>query len=314
MDGLGKCGRFELERPIGAGGMGEIFLARDPEGGRVAIKRLLSECANDPVFIGMFLDEARLVERLRHPNVCEVFEHGLEGQHYFLAMEHVDGLSLEELLERRGHQGLPFPLACRIVAEVASALDYAHRAEDDMGRPLGLVHRDVSPSNVLLSRHGEVKLADFGIAKATMLSENTAASIRRGKYAYMSPEQIAGEPLSSRSDQFGFGVMLHELLLGRRPFDGPSPIDTMDRIREAAPPDLGGLDADLAAIVGTCLAKLPDERFETAEALQRALTAARRLRDAASTLDLARWVSARLDGDAEPSSESRRTITETATG
>jgi serine/threonine-protein kinase len=127
----------------------------------------------------------------------------------------------------------------------------------------------------------------------------------------MSPEQIAGEPLSSRSDQFGFGVMLFELLVGRRPYDGPSPLDVMDRIRDAAPPEVGMLDADLGAIVATCLEKRPDERFETAESLQRALASARRRRDAISALDLARWVGERLEGPTEPEPR-ERTRTETA--
>lgn len=310
-----RIGPYTLLSRLGHGGMAEVFLARAVGASGfekpVAIKVLKTELQGDGELERLLIEEAKLGATLGHRNLVQVHDLGVDGGVYYVRMDFVDGADLDSL--RRAE--LPSaPLALLVAEEIALALSYVHSLTDAEGRPLGLVHRDVSPSNVLLSRHGEVKLADFGIAKATMLGENTAASIRRGKYAYMSPEQIAGAPLSSRSDQFGFGVMLHELLLGRRPFDGPSPIDTMDRVREAAPPDLSALDADLAAIVGTCLAKAPDERFETAEALQRALAAARRLRDSTSTLDLARWVSAQLDGQVERESGSRRTITETATG
>jgi eukaryotic-like serine/threonine-protein kinase len=279
-----------LER-LGHGGMAEVFRARAVGASGfekpVAIKVLKTEHQGDGELERMLIEEAKLGARLAHRNLVQVHDLGVDDGIAYVRMDYVEGADLDTL---RQSGTLPIPLALLIAEEIALALSYVHSLTDAEGRPLGLVHRDVSPSNVLVSRHGEVKLADFGIAKATLLSQNTAAAIRRGKYAYMSPEQIAGEPLSSRSDQFGFGVMLHELLLGRRPFDGPSPLETMDRIRNAEPPDVSGLDADLGAIVATLLARDPDERFETAEHLSRALSSARRLREAASTLDLARWV------------------------
>ncbi len=296
-----RIGPYRVVARLGHGGMAEVFkaLALGASGFEkvVAIKVLREEHRGDAELERMLIDEARLGAKLAHRNLLQVHDLGVDEGVYYVRMDYVNGADLDALRRR----ALPSaPLALAIAEEIALALGYVHSLTDDDGRPLGLVHRDVSPSNVLVSRDGEVKLADFGIAKATRLASNTQAAIRRGKYAYMSPEQIAGAPLSSRSDQFGFGVMLHELLLGERPFDGASPLETMDRIREAAPPDLGALDADLAAIVSTCLARDPDERFETAEALQRALGAARRLRDAAGSGDLGRWVRAHVDGPSVP--------------
>ena len=189
-----------------------------------------------------------------------------------------------------------------LAEEVALALEYVHSLTDEAGRPLGLVHRDVSPSNVLVSRSGEVKLADFGIAKATRLAQTTRASIRRGKYAYMSPEQIGGQPLSARSDQFGLGVVLAELLTGERPFDGAGPVETMDRIRQAEPPDLSRLTPEVARIAARCLARSPEDRFDSAATLRGALFEARRLNQPMLTPpDLGRWVVSRLDPTPVPS-------------
>lgn len=299
-----RLGPYMLLRRLGHGGMAEVFLARAVGASgfekRIAVKVLKTEHRGDAELERMLIEEAKLGAELSHRNLLSVHDLGVDQGLYYVRMDYVDGADLDAL--RRAE--LPsIPLALLVAEEVALALMYVHSRADSEGRPLGLVHRDVSPSNVLLSRDGNVVLADFGIAKATKLAENTAASIRRGKYAYMSPEQIAGAPLSSRSDQFGFGVMLHELLLGTRPFDGRTPLDTMDRIREAEPPDVSSLEADLGAIVSTCLAKAPDERFESAEALQRALRSARRRREDVSTLDLARWVGERL---AEPSEDDPR--------
>src|SRR5262249_38837537 len=145
------------------------------------------------------------------------------------------------------------PIALALAEEVALALEYVHGFADAAGRPLGLVHRDISPSNVLVSRAGEVKLADFGIAKATLLADLTRVGIRKGTYAVMSPEQVAGDPLGQESDQFALGVLLTELLTGRRPFAGETPFETMELIRRAEPPDVSELDQELATIVLRCL-------------------------------------------------------------
>ena len=152
-----------------------------------------------------------------------------------------------------------------------SALAYAHVKRDFDGAPLNLIHRDVSPSNILLSRAGEVKLGDFGIAKATLLASNTRGGVRKGKYAYMAPEQIDGAELSAQTDQFGLGVTLVELLCGYRPFDGDSPLETMDRIREARPPALMELAPPLRALVQRCLERDPRRRFSDAGPLRAAI-------------------------------------------
>src|SRR5262249_46893431 len=151
-----------------------------------------------------------------------------------------------------------------------------HRVGDDAGRPLGLVHRDVSPSNILCSRDGEVRLGDFGVAKATLLADITRGNVRKGKYAYMSPEQVGGEPLTAKSDQFSLGITLYELLAGRRPFDGEGPHDTMERVRRAEPPDATLLPPPVRALVLRCLARDPAARFASAEELRRSLAEARR--------------------------------------
>jgi serine/threonine-protein kinase len=270
-EALGTCGRFTLVRRIGAGGMGEIFLGRDAEGREVAIKRLLSECAKDPVFIGMFLDEARLVERLEHPNVCEVFEHGQDGQHYFLVMEHIDGVSLKELLEKRGG-GLPFPLASRIVAEVAAGLDYAHRLTDGMGVAMGIVHRDVTPANIMIARDGQVKIVDFGLAKARTQLMKTQPGLVKGKFGYLAPEQLGGK-VDWRTDLFALGLCLYEALTGRPLFGQKTAAETVRAIQEfGGPPPLAGRVPDVPPALDEVLRKAlhrdPAERFESAAAFR----------------------------------------------
>ena len=291
-----RIGPYAIVRRLGFGGMAEVFLARALGASGfeklVALKVLRTELRGDGSFERLLIEEARLGARLSHPNLVQVHELGVDHGVYYVRMDYVDGADLDAL-RRRGPASLP--LILRIAEEVVLALCHVHSLTDDAGRALGLVHRDVSPSNVLVSRHGEVKLADFGIAKATMLADGTAASIRRGKYAYMSPEQVHGEPLTSQSDQFGFGVMLFELLTGARPFDAPSVLETVDRIKRAEPPDVSALDADLGAIVATCLEREPRHRFESAGALHAAIAASARRREGASPLEVARWVRARLD-------------------
>lgn len=274
-----QLGPYRLIRRLGFGGMSEVHLARVVGASGfeklVAIKTLLPELRGDGDFERLLLDEAKLGARLSHRNLVQVHDLGVQDGVYYVRMDWVDGADLASVRRART---LSIELSLMVAEELALALEYVHGLTDESGRPLGLVHRDVSPSNVLLSRSGEVKLSDFGIAKATLLAETTRASIRRGKYAYMSPEQIAGEPLTRRSDQFGFGVLLMELVCGRRPFDGASPVETMDRIRAARPPSLPDVDEDLASIVLRCLARDAEARFEGAGELRRAVAAARRRR------------------------------------
>lgn len=289
-------GPYRLIRRLGHGGMAQVFEATFFGASgfekRVAVKTLLPELQGDGEFERLLIEEARLGAWLSHRNLVQVHDLGVDRGIYYVRMDYVDGSDLASLSQQ---VDVPVTLALLVAEELALALEYVHSLTDDVDRPLGLVHRDVSPSNVLISRWGEVKLADFGIAKATMLAETTAASIRRGKYAYMSPEQIGGRPLLAQSDQFGFGVMLMELLTGSRPFDGDSPVDTMDRIKEATPPDLGDLDANIGDIILRCLARDPERRFPSPEALRQAIATARRQQTLFLGIpDLGRWVNERL--------------------
>ncbi|MCB9597614.1 MAG: protein kinase [Sandaracinaceae bacterium] len=269
MSELGRCGRFRLLERIGAGGMGEIFLAEeDGTGRRVSIKRLLSQCAKDPVFIGMFLDEARLAERLQHPNVCDVFEHGLEGRNYYLVMEHIDGVSLRELLENRGFRGIPFPLAARILAEAASGLDYAHRFADEDGKPLGIVHRDVSPANIMIARDGRVKLVDFGLAKARTQIMKTQPGLVKGKFGYLAPEQLLGK-VDWRTDLFALGLCAYEAVSGQQLFGQHTAAETVQAIKAfSGPPPIAGAPEGFQRVLRKVLSVDPAARHESAAAFR----------------------------------------------
>jgi serine/threonine protein kinase len=292
METLTQLGPYRLVRRIGHGGMAEVYLAvRYGASGfekRFALKTLLPELRGMGTYERLLIEEAKIGARLDHRNLVRVHDLGVDRGVYYACMDYVDGADLDGLMRR----ARPRPeLALLIAEEVCLALEYVHTATDDSGRPLGIVHRDVSPSNVLLSRAGEVKLADFGIAKATELEDRTLGNVRKGKYAYMSPEQVRGEPLTLQSDQFGLGVMLLELLVGRRPFDGESVMQTLDNIEKAEPPaELALLPAPLAAILGCCLARDPAERYPGAEELRRALAAVRAGMAAAAPPDLGVYV------------------------
>ena len=294
-----SLGPYELVARLGAGGMAEVWKARafGASGFEklVVLKMLLPELRGDSRYERMFIEEARLHARLGHQHLVHLHELSSADGQYFTRLDFVDGADLATLA---AGAPLPEPLALFIAEALALALDYVHRAADDTGRPLGLVHRDVSPSNVLLSREGEVKLTDLGIAKATALKDTTHAGVRKGKYAYMSPEQVSGRPLTAASDQFALGVTLVELLTGARPFDGPTPLDTMDRVREAAPPPLEGVAADLKALLLTALQREPGARFGSCAALREALTHARLARPWVAPPDLAAWVTMKLEPSA----------------
>lgn len=279
-------GPYQLVERLGEGGMAEVFKAKafGASGFETwtVIKRLLPERAGDPQYEKMFIEEARLHARLRHRNLVQALELGVVDGAYYVRLELVDGADLATLSKAAP---LPEPLALFIGEELALALDYVHRAADDAGRPLGLVHRDVSPSNVLLSKEGEVKLADFGIAKATLLREQTRSGVRKGKYAYMSFEQANGQQLTARSDQFALAVTLCELISGARPFD--------DEQRDG-PPRLEGLAADVADVIAKALSVRPEDRFESSEAMRRAIAELRIKRAPVSLPELGLWVRSRL--------------------
>ncbi len=218
-------GKYMLHERIGSGGMAEVYRATySPEGGfekQVALKRILPSFADDAEFVSLFRREAELCSTLHHPNIVQVFDLGRHANTYFLAMEYVDGLPLSTLLRGGGWQGLPVAAVAFLGAELASALDYLHRRTGSTGEPLHLIHRDVNPPNVLISRIGEVKLSDFGIARDTARAQLTVAGNVRGKLGYMSPEQAYGRPLDGRTDLYALGLTLHEALTGRRVLEGP---------------------------------------------------------------------------------------------
>lgn len=235
---LRQLGRYELLRRIAAGGMGEIFLARMRGTAgfekRVIIKTILPHLAEEPEFITKFLDEGRLVVQLTHGNIVPVFDMGEQDGEHFIAMEYIPGRDLREIVKRLQADDalLPIEISLHIVAEVCKGLSYAHRKVDDAGRSMGLVHRDVSPSNVLISREGEVKLIDFGIARARNKLARTVSGRIQGKFCYMSPEQASGKSVDARSDIFSTGVVLYELLTGARPFEADTDLGSIDLVRK----------------------------------------------------------------------------------
>ncbi|HLM71566.1 MAG TPA: serine/threonine-protein kinase, partial [Polyangiaceae bacterium] len=277
-------GRYRLLERIGEGGMAEVWKAKSYGvlgfEKVLVIKRILPELAKHRKFVDMFVHEAKLAVLLSHANIVQVFDLGkVDGDarqsapaSYFIAMEYVAGLDLATVLQRSRRMKMPAPpgLAVFIAAEVAKALDYAHRKRGEDQQPLGIVHRDISPQNILLSWEGEVKVTDFGIAKARdTIPDESDTDVRlgrvRGKLAYMSPEQLRAEPLDGRSDLFSLGVVLYEMIAGSSPFSGSSSIETARRIQtcEYPPLDLTRPDTPwpLVAIVHRMLAPKPDSRF-----------------------------------------------------
>ena len=280
-------GRYALFDFIGKGGMAEIYLARQKtELGATrlcVVKQILPGLAGDPKFSEMLVHEAKLAARLSHANVVQVFDLGRADGRLFIAMEYVEGFDLNDLLGRcsRARVPLPFELAVHVLREALRGLDYAHRRTDDEGRPLGIVHRDVSPSNLLVSFEGEVKVCDFGIARANAMlaagsSAHELAEAVKGKAGYMSPEHAAGEPIDARADVFAAGVVLWELAAGRRLYrPGEGRESLLEQARRAEVPDLPaqGLPdpAKLQAIVGKALARDRDARYVSAAAMLRDL-------------------------------------------
>jgi serine/threonine protein kinase len=286
-------GPYRLERRLGRGGMAEVWLARGFGAAGferlVALKRLVPELADEAALEQALIHEANLGGRLAHRNLVAVLGLGLDGGRYYVVLEYVDGGDLDRATRARR---LPLALALYVGEELALGLDYVHQARDERGLPLGLVHRDVSPSNVLLSSAGEVKLGDFGIAKATALADRTGG-LRKGKYAYMSPELLAGAPLTGASDQFALGVTLVELITGTRPFDADTPHQTMANVATGPRPALAGVPPEVAALLTRALAVDPAARFPSMAALRVALAEARWRTcpgPAAGPADLAAWL------------------------
>jgi serine/threonine-protein kinase len=272
-------GRYQLVARLGQGGMGTVYLALATGLGEfqklLVIKQLREELTRNESFVRMFMDEAKLAARLDHPNVIHTMEAGHEAGSYFLAMEYLDGQPLSALLRRVCNQDGMLPLQIQILCDALAGLHYAHELSDYDGNPLRVVHRDVTPQNVFITYHGQVKVVDFGVAKAENNSDETSPGAFKGKFAYAAPEQALGQPVDRRCDVFAVGVMLWEVIANRRLAAGtPTPASFDARCRGTEPriievvPDMDPL---LAEICDTALAVDPSARYPTAEAMRAAL-------------------------------------------
>ncbi len=271
-------GRYTLLERLAVGGMAEVFRAKitSSHGFQkiLVIKRILPHLAADPSFVAMFIDEAKLTAQLTHPKIVQILDFGEVNGQYFTALEFVDGFDALGLLRTAAQKRVRIPpaLAVFIVQEILEALDHAHNARDLEGKPMQIVHRDISPSNIFISKRGDVKLGDFGIAHAVRRDSKTQAGTLKGKYGYMSPEQVVGRPVDARSDLFAVGVVLAELLTGRRLFSAPADLDVLLKVRDARLDRLDKYGADippaLDQIVRGALKKDPDERPQTASHLR----------------------------------------------
>jgi hypothetical protein len=272
-------GKYLLLERVNVGGMAEVFVAKasTPGAGVVAVKKILPTMAEDVEFITMFLDEARISVRLSHPNVVSVFDLGKVDDSFFIAMEYISGRDLRTLQERYAQRKelMPTAQAAYLVARVCEGLDYAHSVSDEKGRPLNVIHRDVSPQNVLVGYDGRVKVIDFGIAKAANRSQKTQAGILKGKFGYMSPEQVRGLTLDGRSDIFAVGVLLYELLTGEKLFMGESDFSTLEKVRAAHVPSPRqynpAIPPELERVMYKALARERDDRYSRAGELRDAL-------------------------------------------
>lgn len=280
---IARFGRFDILGRLALGGMAEIFLARESGPGRgvrpVVIKRILPHVADDPRFVEMFLHEAELAMGLNHPNLCTIYEFGEQDSEYFIAMEWVFGVSITQIhkqLFERNKAGIAPNIVTRIAADVADALHYAHHASDAEGRPLKLVHRDVTPDNVMVSFDGKVKLLDFGVAKAASQRLKTDAGMLKGKFAYMSPEQYQGLEIDGRADVFALGACMYEAVTGLALFHRASEYETMGAIVSDEPaPRVRSVKPELSPglenIIARALEKDRSRRYASAGDLHTAL-------------------------------------------
>ncbi|MBV1862661.1 MAG: serine/threonine protein kinase, partial [Nannocystaceae bacterium] len=273
-----RLGKYQLLRRIATGGMAEIFLARAQAmhgfEKQVVLKRILPQHASSEDFIRMFLAEARLAATLHHPNIVQVYDIGEEGGAYFFTMEYIQGEDLRRMVRAARRKQTPIPLAhiLHIIMGMAGGLHHAHEKIGSDGLPLGIVHRDVSPSNVLVTYEGDVKVVDFGIAKAAAAQNSTIAGTLKGKIPYMSPEQCRGEAVDRRSDIFSIGTLLWELTTGKRLFAGENEFAILNRVAKADVPPPSSVrpeyPPELEAIVMRALSVDPENRYPSAIDLQ----------------------------------------------
>ncbi len=275
--------RYTITERLDQGGMAEVFrgVAESLQGFKknVAIKRILPSLTKNDKFVSMFLDEAKLSLFLQHANIVQVFDIGVTDASYFLVMEFVDGCNLKALLERLKEKGrrIDIALAILVMIECCKALNYAHHVDNpDNQQPLNIVHRDISPPNILLSKMGEVKLVDFGLAKASSQIESTDPGVVKGKFSYLSPEAASGLDVDHRADIFAVGIILWEMFTGRRLFYGDTDYQTVELVRQARIPSIAALnpeiEPELEGVVRKALARDRDDRFSNAADLGDALS------------------------------------------
>jgi serine/threonine-protein kinase len=272
-----RFGSYEIFEQLGAGGLASVHLARSPAiKNPVALKRLFPHIAKVRELVGSFIDEARLARYLRHPGIARVYEYGRIKGTYFIAFEFVPGPTLQQLQRQcSAHVGqVPIPVVLEVAWQLCEALDHAHNLRDEHGQPLHIVHRDVSPSNVIVSNTGQVKLIDFGLAKTKQSTVHSQVGVIKGKVNYVAPEYISGR-LDARCDLWALGVVLHELLTGRRLFDDPESLVTLERVRSLPIPPPSRINrevpVDLDRIVLTALERDPARRWQSAAEMRAAL-------------------------------------------
>lgn len=303
-----RIGQYEVKSRIGEGSTAVVYLgSRVDEGGTerlAALKVIKHELAFDGDYVKTFLDETRIAARLDHPNVVKVYEVGREGARLYIAMERLNGRSLLDVWKLG--VGIGYEFAAYIGARIADALDYAHDLKGDDGAPLHLVHRDVSPGNVFITYEGDVKVIDFGLARANGRLMKTAAGTVKGQLGYMSPEQVLAKEPDRRSDIFALGVTLWELTTGRRLFGGESDIEILAAVREAKVPDpagrVAGYPPELWKILKRCLARDPEDRYATAKEVSADLDAfSRRRKRSPSKVQVGHLMRTVFDADEQPS-------------
>ena len=271
-------GQYQLLERLAIGGMAEVWLARNQGASGtlrklVALKRILPNISEDQEFIQMFLEEARIAGQLAHSNIAQIYDLGRVNQTYYIALEYVPGVDVRTLWDRvRQRGGFPLAVACHIVARLCEGLDYAHRRKDSKGKPLGIIHRDVSPQNVLVGFGGDLKIIDFGIAKAANRAVRTQTGILKGKFAYMAPEHARGMAMDHRADIYAIGVVLHELITGERVFRAESDFSLLEKVRKAEVETPRSVRPDtppeLERIVMRALAARPEDRYNWASQMQ----------------------------------------------
>ena len=302
-----KIGPYEVTELLAAGGMAEIFVGRKTGPGGfekpLVVKRIHKKLLGDREIEAMFVDEARVQALLDHPHIVQIYDFGEDRGSYFIAMEYIAGATLRWVIDNANAVRRPVPIqhTLRIAGDVLCGLHYAHERIDDDGQPLKLIHRDISPVNVLVARSGQAKLCDFGVAKSEIQRVMTRAGIVKGKFRYMSPEQINAEPLDRRADVFAVGCVLWELLVGRRLFDHANEDDVVSAIRGGNYPDASdhrpGLPKAIDKILRRALHPNRDKRYRNAREFHLTLEETLRLLPAASNSVLVgEYVSAELDG------------------